>query len=290
VLSVRNGDRLLKGIEAIEFSPDAALLLARGRSGATQLFSVELARPLWTASPGPMAFLPDGKTIAAWWIGAVWLRDAVTGDMVVSTGEEPATSDGANDPGGPSSRTVTLRSRELEGRSGSSPDMPVITEAPASPKSGVTTQSATELLGRLSTGWAESGYRKSALVIARDPDGLGVRLPLRGGFAYVQVRPLGALLRVAVTVTADEPDLEPPPSSSLVRLSRWIRDRLGAEARRQAAEDREWANALQPDSRSGDVRIERAPGSLSITFERSTLPSLEDLEALVHAAEQKLVS
>jgi len=119
---------------------------------------------------------------------------------------------------------------------------------------------------------------------------LGVRLALRGGFAYVQIRPRKDVSRVLVQVNADEPDVEPPPSSSLVRLSRWIRERLWNESRRQAEADREWAAKLAPDAADGDVRIERAPGSLTIVLERPVLPSIDDIEALVQKAEQKLAS
>jgi hypothetical protein len=232
--------------------------------------------------------MPDGKSIAAWWCGAIWLRDAVTGDVIVGDNDEPEPPPSAP-PSAPASKPRTLRSGEIAGKIALAPhDMPVITEAPASAAETAKIAEATELLARLSTGWAESAYRRTALVSARDADGLGVRLPLRGGFAYVQVRPQHGSLHVLVQVTADEPDLEPPPSSSLARFSRWIRDRLSTEARRQAAADREWAAELSPDTREGDVRVERGPGSITIHFERATLPTQGDLETVVHAAAQKL--
>ena len=292
MLSVRHGRRLLRGIDALSFSPDDALVVARGRTGATQIFSRTLGRPLWTASPGPMAFMPDGKTIAAWWCGAIWLRGAESGDMVVDGDDLPAADSTQDAPSSkPKSRTVTLRSGE--------PDAPgmatVRIAAPIAPvisddTDSIAAEAAAALIARLSTGWAESTYRQPAALTARDPDGLGVRLPLRAGFAYVQIRPRRNASRILVQVYADEPDIEPPPSSSLVRLSRWIRDRLGAEARRQAAADREWVAELAPNAAEGDVRIERAPGSLTIVLERPLLPSVDDIEALVHKAEQKLAS
>ncbi|UQA56686.1 WD40 repeat domain-containing protein [Polyangium aurulentum] len=289
VLSVANGHQLLRGIEALVFSPDGALVAGRGRSGATQIWSALRARPLWTASPGPLAILPGGKSIAAWWYGAVWLRDAETGDFVVAANEVEAPSDAAPDtrPEGPASRPVTLRSRDLEGRRGAAalPVAPVITEAQEGPSSE-SLRAAAELLGRLSSAWAESGYRKAPLVAGRDADGLGVRLPLGSGLAYVQIRPSGAGLRVLLTVTADESDLDPPPSSGLVRLSRWIRERISTEARRQAAADREWAAELAPEGREGEVRIERGPGSITITLDRATPLTLDDLASLVHTADR----
>jgi hypothetical protein len=295
MLSVRHGRRLLRGVDSLSFSPDDALIVARGRTGATQIFSRVLGRPLWTASPGPLAFLPDGKTIAAWWCGAIWLRDAETGDLVVPTGDEPASTDAGSDgpsSNSPKSRTVTLRSGEPDapGAVGAvrvaTPIAPVISED----TDVATLEAATSLISCLSSSWAESTYRQPATLTARDPDGLGVRLPLRGGFAYVQIRPRKESSRILVQVMADEPDVDPPPSSSLVRLSRWIRDRLSADARRQAAADREWAAELAPDAADGDVRIERGPGSLTIVLERPLLPSIDDIEALVHKAEQKLAS
>ncbi|MDI1451778.1 hypothetical protein [Polyangium sp. 6x1] len=286
VLAVKNGLTLLRGVAALEFSPDGALVTALGRTRATQVFSVALARPLWTASPGPMAFLPSGKTLAAWWCGAVWLRDAESGDLRVSTADETG-----DDPpsGAPVSRTVTLRSREFEGRIPTPPQtLRVIPAAQNSADVALSNAAAAALLARLSTGWAESSYRTAANLLARDADGLGVRLPLRGGYVYVQIRTSGDRYRILVALTADEPDHDPPPSSSLVRLSRWIRDRLSAEARRVAAADREWAAEIAPDAREGDVTIERGPGSLTITLDHAPLPSLDDLEALIHAAELKL--
>jgi hypothetical protein len=289
VLSVANGHQLLRGIEALVFSPDGSLVAGRGRSGATQIWSALRARPLWTASPGPLAILPSGRSIAAWWYGAVWLRDAETGDFVVSANDVEAQSDAAPDtrPEGPASRPVTLRSRDLEGRRGAAalPVAPVIIEAQEGPSSEAL-QAAAELLGRLSSAWAESGYRKAPLVAGRDADGLGVRLPLGSCLAYVQIRPSSPGLRVLLTVTADESDLDPPPSSGLVRLSRWIRERISAEARRQAAADREWAAELAPEGREGEVRIERGPGSLTITLERTAPLTLDDLASLVHTADR----
>ncbi|MDC0745008.1 WD40 repeat domain-containing protein [Polyangium mundeleinium] len=286
VLSVKNGLNLLRGVAALEFSPDGALVTALGRTRATQVFSVPLARPLWTASPGPMAFLPNGKTVAAWWCGAVWLRDAESGDLRVL----PADDAGDDTPSGvgPVSRTVTLRSREFEGRIPTPPQtLRVVPEAQVNADVALSSAAAA-LLARLSTGWAESSYRTAANMLARDADGLGVRLPLRGGYAYVQIRTSSDRYRLLVSVTADEPEQDPPPSSSLVRLSRWIRDRLSAEARRVAAADREWAAEIAPGAGEGDVQIERGPGSLTITLAHAPLPSLDDLEALIHAAELKL--
>jgi hypothetical protein len=288
-LSMRYGPRLLRGIEALFFSPDEALVVARGRNGTTQIFSRVLGRPLWTASPGPMAFLPDGKWIAAWWCGAIWMRDAETGDMVVPSPDEPQPTDGTQDV--PKSRRITLRSGEpdvpgLAVVRISTPIAPVITDEPEAAEF----EAATALIARLSSGWSGTTYRHPPTLAARDPDGLGVRLPLRGGFAYVQIRPHKNASRILVQVHADEPDVEPPPSSSLVRLSRWIRERLGADARRQAVADREWVAAIAPNAADGDVRIERSPGSLTIVLERSLLPSIDDIEALVHKAEQKLAS
>lgn len=289
-LSVRYGQRLLRGIEALSFSPDDALVVARGRNGTTQIFSRILGRPLWTASPGPMAFMPDGKWIAAWWCGAIWMRDAETGDMVVPAPDEPPSSDGVQD--GPKSRRITLRSGEpdVPGAAGAvrvaAPIAPVISDEPEP----ALVEAATALIARLSSGWSGTTYRQPPTINARDPDGLGVRLPLRGGFAYVQIRPRKDASRILVQVNADEPDIEPPPSSSLVRLSRWIRDRFSAEARRQAAADREWVAEIAPDAADGDVRIERVPGAITIMIERPVLPSIDDIEALVHKAEQKLAS
>ncbi len=289
VLSVANGHQLLRGIEALAFSPDGSLVAGRGRSGATQIWSAQRARPLWTASPGPLAMLPGGKSIAAWWYGAVWLRDAETGDFVVSASEAEAPSDAAPDtrPEGPASRTVTRSSRDLEVRRGgaSLPVAPVIIGAQEAP-SREALDAAVDLIDRLSTAWAESGYRTAPLVSGRDADGLGVRLPLRGGLAYVQIRPRAGGLRIQVTVTGDESDLDAPPSSGLVRLSRWIRERLSTEARRKAAADREWAAELAPEGRDGEARLERAPGSLSITLDRSSPLTLDDLASLVHTAER----
>ncbi len=288
-LSVRYGLRLLRGIEALSFSPDEALVVARGRNGTTQIFSRILGRPLWTASPGPMAFVPDGKWIAAWWCGAIWMRDAETGDMVVPAPDEPTSTDGTQD--APKSRRITLRSGE--------PDVPGLAVVRvATPIAPVITgeaepaevEAATALIARLSSGWSGTTYRQPPTLTARDPDGLGVRLPLRGGFAYVQIRPRKNASRILVQVNVDEHDIEPPPSSSLVRLSRWIRERLGADARRQAIADREWVAEIAPAVAEGDIRIERAPGSLTIVLERPHLPSVDDIEALVHRAEQKLAS
>jgi WD40 repeat protein len=289
VLSVANGHQLLRGIEALVFSPEGSLVAAQGRSGATQIWSVQRARPLWTASPGPLAMLPGGKSIAAWWYGAVWLRDAETGDFVVSASEAEAQSDAAPDtrPEGPASRIVTLRSRDLEVRRAGAtlPVTPVIIDAQEAPSSEAR-DAAVELLGRLSAAWAESGYRTAPLVAGRDADGLGVRLPLRAGLAYVQIRPRAAGLRILVTVTGDESDVDPPPSSGLVRLSRWIRERLSTEARRKAAVDREWAAELAPEGREGEVRIERALGSLTITLDRAAPLTLDDLASLVRTADR----
>lgn len=288
-LSVRNGPRLLGGIEALSFSPDDALVVARGRKGTTQIFSRLLARPLWTASPGPLAFLPDGKWIAAWWCGAIWMREAESGDMVVNPPEEPPASDKNQD--APPSRKITLRSGE--------PDVPglavVRVSAPIAPVISdeiepALVEAAAALIARLSSRWSGTTYRQPPTFATKDPDGLGVRLPLRAGFAYVNIRPRKDGSRLFVQVYADEPDLDPPPSSSLVRLSRWIRDRFGAEARRQAAADREWVAELAPNAAEGDVRIERAPASLTIVLERPLLPSVDDIEALIYKAEQKLAS
>jgi hypothetical protein len=289
VLSVRHGHRLLRGIEALSFSPDGELIIARGRTGATQLWSLVRERPLWTASPGPLAFLPDGKTLAAWWCGAVWLRDAETGDIIATSDAEPAADSAPDTARGPSSRTVTLRSRDLDPRRPLPPvaAVPVIERVARAPV-GALQEAAAELLGRLSTVWAERGYRKPGAVAARDADGLGIRLPLRSGFAYVQMRMREAQLSISVTATADESDPELPPSSSLVRLSRWIRDRISAEARRQAAADREWAAEIAPEGSAGEPRVERGPGSLTIHLERTSLPTLDDLEAIVRAAERQL--
>ncbi|MRG90425.1 WD40 repeat domain-containing protein [Polyangium spumosum] len=285
VLSVMNGQKLLRGVAALDFSPDGELVVALGRTRATQLFSVSLARPLWTASPGPMAFLPDGKTLAAWWCGAVWLRDAESGDLRVSTADD--TSD-EGPVGGPVSRTVTLRSRELEGPIPPPPQTIRVVGASHAVAEAEAQAASAALLARLSTGWAESSYRTAAHLLARDADGLGVRLPLLGGYTYVQIRPRGERFRILVTVTADEPDHDPPPSSSLVRLSRWIRDRLSAEARRVAAADREWAAEIAPGAGEGDVHVERGQGSLTITLDLASLLSLDDLEALIHAVKHKL--
>ena len=285
VLSVMNGQNLLRGVAALDFSPDGALVVALGRTRATQLYSVELARPLWTASPGPMAFLPNGKTLAAWWCGAVWLRDAESGDLRVSPADE---GNEDSPPGGPVSRTVTLRSREIEAPIPPAPQTLRVVAAGQGGAEPGASSAAAALLARLSTGWAESSYRTAAHLLARDADGLGVRLPLRAGYAYVQIRTSGERFRLLVTVTADEPDHDPPPSSSLARLSRWIRDRLSAEARRVAAADREWAAEFAQGAREGEVHVERGPGSLTITLDPTPLPSLDDLEALIHAAEQKL--
>lgn len=288
-LSVRNGPRLLGGIDALSFSPDEALVVARGRKGTTQIFSRLLAQPLWTASPGPLAFLPDGKLIAAWWCGAIWMRDAESGDMVVNPPEDPPASEGSQD--APPSRKITLRSGE--------PDVPglaaVRVAAPIAPvisdevEPGLV-EAAVALIARLSSRWSGTTYRQPPTVAAKDPDGLGVRLPLRAGLAYVNIRPRKDGSRLFVQVFVDEPDVDPPPSSSLVRLSRWIRDRFGAEARRQAAADREWVAELAPNAAEGEVRIERAPASLTIVLERPLLPSVDDIEALIYKAEQKLAS
>lgn len=288
-LSVRNGPRLLRGIEALYFSPDEALVVARGRNGTTQIFSRLMAAPLWTASPGPLAFLPDGKWIAAWWCGAIWMREAETGDMVVHPPEEPPASDKAQD--APASRKITLRSGEpdapgLAAVRVAAPIAPVISDD-AEP---ALVEAAAALIARLSTGWSGTTYRQPPTFATKDPDGMGVRLPLRAGFAYVHIRPRKLGSRLLVQVYADEPDLEPPPSSSLVRLSRWIRERFGAEARRQAAADREWVAELAPNAAEGDVRIERAASSLTIVLERPLLPSIDDIEALISKAEQKLAS
>ncbi len=286
VLSVVNGRELLRGVAALDFSPDGALVVALGRTRRTQLFSVSRARPLWTASPGPLAFLPDGKTLAAWWCGAVWLRDAESGDLRF-TADEDDREDAP--PGGPVSRTVTLRSRELEGGAPPAPEtLRVVGGGGTTAAEVVARAAAAALIARLSTGWAESSYRTAAHLLARDADGLGVRLPLRGGYAYVQIRVRDERFRILVTAAADEPDFDPPPSSSLARLSRWIRDRISAEARRVAAADREWAAEIAPDAREGEVHVERGTGSLTITLDHTSLPSLDDLEALIHAAEQKL--
>jgi hypothetical protein len=289
-LSVRYGRRLLRGIDKVTFSPDETLVVARGRNGTTQIFSRFLGRPLWTASPGPLAFVPDSKLMAAWWLGAIWMREAETGDMVVAS-DEPPSSEGAQD--APKSRRITLRSNEPDAPGMavmrvSTPIAPVIVEE-ADPAA---IEAAAALIARLSSGWSGTTYRQPPTLAARDPDGLGVRLPLRGGFAYVQIRPRKGSARILVQVNVDEPDIEPPPSSSIVRLSRWIRERLGAgsDARRQAAADREWVVEIAPSAAVGDVRIERAPGSLTIVLERPLLPSIDDIEALIHRAEQKLAS
>lgn len=237
-----------------------------------------------------MAFVPDGKLIAAWWAGAIWMRDAETGDMVVPAPDEPPSSDRTQD--APKSGRITLRSGEPDAPLAAgavrvaAPIAPIISDEPEP----ALVEAATALIARLSSGWSGTTYRHPPMVTARDPDGLGVRLPLRLGFAYVQIRPRKDSSRILVQVNADEPDIDPPPSSSLVRLSRWIRDRFGAEARRQAAADREWAAELAPDAAERDVRIERVPGSITIVLERPVLPSIDDIEALVQKAEQKLAS
>lgn len=290
-LSMRDGPRLFRGIEALSFSPDDAFVVARGRNGTSQIFNRASAQPLWTASPGPMAFLPDGKTIVAWWSRAIWMREAETGDLVMPSPDEPPSSDKTQQDA-PKSRRITLRSGEPDvvGTAKvvhvATPIAPVIVDEPEP----AVVDAATSLIARLSSGWSGTTYRHPPINAARDPDGLGVRLPLRGGFAYVQIRLRKDATRVLIQVNADEPDLDPPPSSSLERLSRWIRDRFGTEARRQAVADREWAAELAPDSAGADVRIERVPGSLTIVVERPVLPSVDDIEALVHKAEQKLAS
>lgn len=291
-LSVRYGRRLLRGIEALWFSPDDALVVARGRNGTTQIFSRDLGRPLWTASPGPLAFMPEGKWIAAWWYGAIWMREAETGDMVVPAPDEPPASDHTPQDA-PKSRRITMRSGEpdvpgLNAVRVATPIAPVISDEP----DPALVEAATVLILRLSTSWSGTTYRHAPMQLARDPDGLGVRLPLRGGFAYVRIRPRKDLTQLLVQINADEPEHEhdSPPSSSLARLSRWIRDRFGLEAWRQAAADREWAAELAPHAPEGDVRIERGPGTMTIIVERAVLPSIDDIEALVQKAEQKLSS
>lgn len=130
---------------------------------------------------------------------------------------------------------------------------------------------------------AAPSYRGSAdVAVDRRDDGLGLTVHHPGDVVRLELEP-GAM-GTRLTLVAARPDaLDEPPSTSLVRLARWVKDRLSPEARADAAAALAWAEGVAQSVDGATLhRVDRAGDALVLDLDVADITTA-DLRRLLDA-------
>lgn len=136
-----------------------------------------------------------------------------------------------------------------------------------------TALAARRVLTSLSESMARAhGYRDVEERPALSPDGATLTLLDGDGRLTVTAAPYEERVRMRVASTLGDDARLPEAPSSLVRLARWVKERLSSVAREQAAADRAWAEALAAELDAAVLRMDRAGAALVLELVLAELP------------------
>lgn len=126
-------------------------------------------------------------------------------------------------------------------------------------------------------------YRDAAdLGVEGQVDGLGLTVHDPVGVVRIELTPAAAGTRVTLVASRGDVSQE-PPSTSLVRLARWVKGRFSPEARAEAAAALGWAEGVAESVPGATVhRVDRAGDALVLDLDMDTV-SAADLRELLDA-------
>lgn len=142
---------------------------------------------------------------------------------------------------------------------------------------------AREALSSLSSRMIRSSYRDAPARLELARDGASLTVLDEEGRLTVGLSPedAGVRLRVA-SALGDDPRLPEAPSS-VVRLARWIKQRLSADARAEALRERAFGEERASELGGTVIRLERAGAVLVLELALAALPDAEVLEPWLRA-------
>jgi hypothetical protein len=203
--------------------------------------------------------LPDcrGRFAARYWSRHFFALEASPGD----DGAELRIWRCAHDGGSPEHRIASIR----------------LLDAPVRRVQLEARTALTSVVDRLARG---QGYRDEPPRAEVRPDGASLSFADREGHLSLSVHAEAGGVRLAVTSALGH-EVEPPEVTALVRLARWIRERVSTTARAEAERDRSLGVRLAEALGGTLVRIDRAGGALALEIALERVPAVEMLAAWV---------
>ncbi len=123
------------------------------------------------------------------------------------------------------------------------------------------------------------GYRDNAARPAIGEGGCSLAFADEVGRVSLSLSPLEGAIRLRVVSTLGEEDLTlPEPPSSLVRLARWVKERVSPAAREVAERERAWGRELAALLTGTLSRLERAGATLVLELKLAAIPAAEQLD------------